>query len=202
MIYIIFLSSYLLGSINFAIILSKYKGIDIKNEGSGNPGSSNALRVLGKKYAAGVLIGDMLKGLICILLGIYFVKTVNPFIFGLCSVLGHCFPVYYKFKGGKGVATFLGSYLGYLIFVPSQEYAESSKLIIFLILLFSFVIIAKFLRISALASLFTVTLSGYFVVSDTNDLVVQILTVIIILIIIFQHRSNLQRLFEGNENKF
>ena len=110
--------------------------------------------------------------------------------------------MYYKFKGGKGVATFLGSYLGYLIFVPSQEYAESSKLIIFLILLFSFVIIAKFLRISALASLFTVTLSGYFVISDTNNLVVQILTVIIILIIIFQHRSNLQRLFEGNENKF
>ncbi|MDB4249512.1 glycerol-3-phosphate 1-O-acyltransferase PlsY [Acidimicrobiia bacterium] len=202
MIYIFLVVSYLLGSINFAIILSKYKGIDIKKEGSGNPGSSNALRVLGKKYAIGVLIGDMLKGVICILFGIYFIKTVNPFIFGISSVLGHCFPVYYKFKGGKGVATFLGSYLGYLIFLPSQQYTESIKLTIFLILLFSFIIIAKLFRISALASLFTVALAGYFVISDTNDLVVQILTVLIIIIIIFQHRSNLQRLFEGDENKF
>ena len=88
MVYIFLVISYLLGSVNFAMILSQYKGIDIKNEGSGNPGSSNALRVLGKKYAAGVLAGDMLKGFACIALGVYFVESVNPFIFGLGSVLG------------------------------------------------------------------------------------------------------------------
>ena len=202
MVYFFLITSYLLGSVNFAMILSQYKGIDIKNEGSGNPGSSNALRVLGKKYAAGVLAGDMLKGFACIALGIYFVGSVNPFIFGLGSVLGHCFPIYYRFKGGKGVATFLGSYLGYLILVPSEKYTENFKLVIFLILLVSFVTIAKLLRISALASLFTIVLSGYFVVSDTNDQVVQLATVLIIFIIIFQHRSNLRRLFQGNENKF
>lgn len=202
MIYLVLSISYLLGSVNFAIIISKYKGIDIKNEGSGNPGSSNALRVLGKKYAAGVLAGDMLKGIISIALGIFFVESVNPFMFGLASVLGHCFPIYHKFRGGKGVATFLGSYLGYLILVPSTKYTESFKFIIFLILLSSFVVIAKFFRISALASLFTIIISGYFVITDTNSTSVQIGTLLMILIIIFQHRSNIERLLKGNENKF
>jgi len=123
-------------------------------------------------------------------------------MFGLASVLGHCFPIYHKFRGGKGVATFLGSYLGYLILVPSTKYTESFKFIIFLILLSSFVVIAKFFRISALASLFTIIISGYFVITDTNNTSVQIGTVLMILIIIFQHRSNIERLLKGNENKF
>ena len=101
MFYLIFIVSYSLGSINFAIIIAKYKGIDIQNEGSGNPGSSNALRVLGKKYALGVLIGDMLKGALCVFLGLYFIDSINPIVFGLASVIGHCFPLYYRFKGGK-----------------------------------------------------------------------------------------------------
>lgn len=202
MVYIFLLISYLLGSINFAIIISKYKGIDIKKEGSGNPGSSNALRVLGKRYAVLVLIGDMLKGFTCVALGMYFFKSTNPFIFGLGSVFGHCFPVYYKFRGGKGVATFLGSYIGYLILVSSPKYTANFKIIIFLILLSSFVVIVKIFKISALASLCTVILSGYFVIFDTNDKVVQIMTVLMILIIIFQHRSNIRRLLQGNENKF
>ena len=202
MVYIFLLISYLLGSINFAIIISKYKGIDIKKEGSGNPGSSNALRVLGKRYAVLVLIGDMLKGFTCVALGMYFFESTNPFIFGLGSVFGHCFPVYYKFRGGKGVATFLGSYIGYLILVSSPKYTANFKIIIFLILLSSFVVIVKIFKISALASLCTVILSGYFVIFDTNDKVVQIMTVLMILIIIFQHRSNIRRLLQGNENKF
>ena len=202
MVYIFLLISYLLGSINFAIIISKYKGIDIKKEGSGNPGSSNALRVLGKRYAVLVLIGDMLKGFTCVALGMYFFESTNPFIFGLGSVFGHCFPVYYKFRGGKGVATFLGSYIGYLILVSSPKYTANFKIIIFLILLSSFVVIVKIFKISALASLCTVILSGYFVIFDINDKVVQIMTVLMILIIIFQHRSNIRRLLQGNENKF
>ena len=202
MVYIFLLISYLLGSINFAIIISKYKGIDIKKEGSGNPGSSNALRVLGKRYAVLVLIGDMLKGFTCVALGMYFFESTNPFIFGLGSVFGHCFPVYYKFTGGKGVATFLGSYIGYLILVPSLKYTANFIIIIFLILLSSFVVIVKIFKISALASLCTVILSGYFVIFDINDKVVQIMTVLMILIIIFQHRSNIRRLLQGNENKF
>ena len=202
MVYIFLLISYLLGSINFAIIISKYKGIDIKKEGSGNPGSSNALRVLGKRYAVLVLIGDMLKGFTCVALGMYFFKSTNPFIFGLGSVFGHCFPVYYKFTGGKGVATFLGSYIGYLILVPSLKYTANFKIIIFLILLSSFVVIVKIFKISALASLCTVILSGYFVIFDTNDKVVQIMTVLMILIIMKIWERNIERLLKGNENKF
>src|SRR6056300_1726454 len=143
MFYVILLLSYLLGSVNFAIIIAKHKGINITQEGSGNPGSSNALRVLGKKYALGVLIGDMLKGAVCVLLGLYFIDSVNPIVFGLASVIGHCFPLYYRFKGGKGVATFLGTYIGYLVFVPSESYSTNFKILIFVSLLATFVLIAK-----------------------------------------------------------
>ena len=202
MFYLVLLISYLLGSINFAILIAKYKGIDIKKEGSGNPGSSNALRVLGKKYAAGVLAGDMLKGVVCIYLGVYFIGSTNPFIFGLASVLGHCFPAYYKFKGGKGVATFLGAYLGYLFFVPSENYTVNLKVFIFLGLLSTFVIIAKLFRVSAIASLVTIIASSYFVISDNSDNLIMISTLLTVAIIIFQHRSNIKRLVEGNENKF
>ena len=202
MLYVILLLSYLLGSVKFAIIIAKHKGINITQEGSGNPGSSNALRVLGKKYALGVLIGDMLKGAVCVLLGLYFHESINPFLFGLVSVFGHCFPVFYHFKGGKGVATFLGSYLSYLIFVPSENYSGSFKFLIFLILLATFVLIAKFFKVSAVASLITIIISSFFIISDTNDQLVNLMTVLVVLIIIFQHRTNIKRLLEGKENKF
>ena len=202
MFYLIFIVSYLLGSINFAIIIAKYKGIDIQNEGSGNPGSSNALRVLGKKYALGVLIGDMLKGALCVFLGLHYIDSVNPIVFGLASVIGHCFPLYYRFKGGKGVATFLGTYLGYLVFVPSESYSTNFKILIFVSLLATFVLIAKVFRVSAIASLITVIISSYFIISEKSDLFVNMMTVLIVLIIIFQHRTNIRRLIEGRENKF
>ena len=86
--------------------------------------------------------------------------------------------------------------------IPIQPANYDAQLIIFLILLSSFVVIAKFFRISALASLFTVIISGYFVITDTNNTSAQIGTLLIILIIIFQHRSNIERLLKGNENKF
>ena len=106
--FLVVIVSYLLGSINFAYITARIKGIDISSEGSGNPGTSNVLRTLGKGSAAIVLLGDLLKGAIPI---IFFYQDQYFLVYGLAAVVGHIYPVFYKFKGGKGVATYLGVYV-------------------------------------------------------------------------------------------
>ena len=105
---------YLIGSINFAYLVAKYKKINIQEIGSGNPGSSNILRALGRNYAIVVLLGDLFKGVVPFLL---FGIQTESIIYGVMAVIGHCFPIFYKFKGGKGVATYLGTVVGYIIFL-------------------------------------------------------------------------------------
>ena len=113
--FLVVIVSYLLGSINFAYITARIKGIDISSEGSGNPGTSNVLRTLGKKSAAIVLFGDLLKGAIPI---IFFYQDQYFLVYGLAAVVGHIYPVFYKFKGGKGVATYLGVYVATVLMNP------------------------------------------------------------------------------------
>ena len=147
------LFSYLLGSVNFAYITARIKGIDISSSGSGNPGTSNVLRTLGKSSAAIVLLGDLLKGAIPI---IFFSNDKYFLLYGLAAVLGHIYPLFYKFKGGKGVATYLGVYIAAVLLNPNNS--ELFDLQIFQILniptiaLFYFVIF-KTTRVSAIASL-------------------------------------------------
>ena len=105
--------SYLIGSVNFAYIVASFKNMDISSSGSGNPGTSNVMRTLGKKYAAFVLLGDVFKGVIPILL-----FDQNLIIYGIAAVIGHIYPVFYKFRGGKGVATYLGVYIAFTIVNP------------------------------------------------------------------------------------
>ena len=113
--FLVVILSYLLGSINFAYITARIKGIDISSEGSGNPGTSNVLRTLGKRSAAIVLFGDLLKGVIPILL---YYQDQYFLIYGLAAVLGHIYPLFYRFKGGKGVATYLGVYIATVFINP------------------------------------------------------------------------------------
>ena len=103
------------GSIYFDFIKVRIKGIDISSEGSGNPGTSNVLRTLGKKSAAIVLFGDLLKGAIPI---IFLYQDQYFLVYGLAAVVGHIYPVFYKFKGGKGVATYLGVYVATVLMNP------------------------------------------------------------------------------------
>ena len=108
--------AYLIGSINFSILISKKKaGYDIRQKGSGNAGTTNMLRNLGKKYAAITLICDILKGLVAIVIAIIIGKIMKDSngallvqIAGIAVVIGHTFPIFFGFKGGKGVATSLG----------------------------------------------------------------------------------------------
>ena len=141
--------SYLIGSINFAYLVAKYKKLDISSSGSGNPGTSNVMRTIGKKYAAIVLIGDVLKGFLPI-----FLFDENLLLCGFAAVIGHIYPIFYKFKGGKGVATYVGVYIAFSTLNPySYSLFENSYFlylnipllavfyfVIFKIIIFSFIL--------------------------------------------------------------
>ena len=97
--------AYLIGSVDFGVIVPRLMGRDIYAEGSGNPGTSNVFRTVGKKAAAVVLLGDSLKGLVAAAVGASLVDPVVGFAAALAAVVGHCFPVWHRFRGGRGVAT-------------------------------------------------------------------------------------------------
>jgi len=200
--FLVIILSYILGSINFAYIMAKVKGIDISSSGSGNPGTSNALRTLGKGSAVIVLLGDLLKGALPI---IFFYEDQYFLIYGVAAVLGHIYPVFYKFKGGKGVATYLGVYIATVLQNPYNS--EFLNLDLFQLLnipgiaLFYFVLF-KTTRISAIASLSTVALTAGLLMFANNGLLnILVLTFVFILILV-KHSENIKRLIEGKENKF
>lgn len=102
-------SGYLLGSVDFAVLVARSQGVDIYAVGSGNPGTSNVLRNLGKRAAALVLVGDLLKGLVAAAIGVWVGDITTGYLAGLGAVIGHVFPVWHRFKGGRGVATSIGA---------------------------------------------------------------------------------------------
>ncbi|MGI9585554.1 MAG: glycerol-3-phosphate 1-O-acyltransferase PlsY [Acidimicrobiia bacterium] len=104
-------ASYLLGSVSFAIIVATSQGVDIRTAGSGNPGMSNVMRVLGKRQAGLVLFGDALKGAAAAALGVLAVDPAFGYVTLAAAVVGHSFPVWHRFKGGKSVATVIGGFM-------------------------------------------------------------------------------------------
>jgi glycerol-3-phosphate acyltransferase PlsY len=184
------LIAYLVGSINSAIILSKVLKLpDPRTQGSKNPGATNMLRIGGKKIAAFVLLIDVWKGLSPILLAYsYTSSSLELSIIALSAFLGHVYPVFYSFKGGKGVATFIGGLIGINPLVGLS-----------FILIWLFV--AKVLNISSLsalvATLFT-PLVFYFIEMDIEATGV---ITLICLWIFFTHRSNIKRLVSGEEGQ-
>jgi len=183
------ISSYLLGSISSAIIICKICNLpDPRTKGSGNPGATNVLRIGGKKVAAFVLIFDGLKGAIPVMLAHYF--GLNMFeltIILLSAFLGHVFPIYYGFKGGKGVATYLGGLIGLSFFVG---------------LTFSIIwlIVAKVMKVSSIAALTATVLSPiYFYFITTHDVRATMVIFLINLFIYFTHRENIRRIMNGEE---
>ena len=183
------IGSYLLGSISSAIIICKICNLpDPRTQGSGNPGATNVLRIGGKKVAAFVLIFDGLKGAIPVMLAHYF--GLNMFeltIILLSAFLGHVFPIYYGFKGGKGVATYLGGLIGLSFFVG---------------LTFSIIwlIVAKVMKVSSIAAVTATLLSPiYFYFITTHDVRATMVIFLINLFIYFTHRENIRRIMNGEE---
>ena len=183
------IGSYLLGSISSAIIVCKICNLpDPRTKGSGNPGATNVLRIGGKKLAAFVLIFDGLKGAIPVMLAHYFgLNLFELTIILLSAFLGHVFPIYYGFKGGKGVATYLGGLIGLNFFVG---------------LTFSIIwlIVAKVIKVSSIAALTATLLSPiYFYFITTHDVRATMVIFLINLFIYFTHRENIRRIMSGEE---
>lgn len=181
--------AYLLGSVSPAIILSKImKTPDPRTEGSGNAGATNVLRVSGKQQAAIVLMCDVLKGLIAVWIGHLF--QIGPFmlgIVGLAAVAGHIFPVFYGFKGGKGVATTIGCVLG-LSFISGILVAAVWGAIAFVT------------RYSSLASMIAVILAPVFLLIFSAGAYF-IPTALIAALVIWEHKENITRLQNKTETK-
>lgn len=203
---IVTLVAYLLGSISFSVIISKkMAGFDVREKGSGNAGTTNMLRSVGKKAAAITLICDILKGVISIAIAIIVGSIVKNLdkelllqIAGIAVVLGHTFPIFFGFKGGKGVATSLGVLL------------MSNWQIGLICLVFAIVLMALTRMVSlgscAAAVLFPVlTLfinQHYTVLTDgKNGRVYFVYSVILAIIVLYNHRSNIKRILNGTENK-
>lgn len=190
MIAIIFgLAAYLIGSISCAIILSKVFGLtDPRQVGSGNPGATNVLRSGNKTAAALTLVGDMLKGLIPVLIARYITDdNVILAITALGAFLGHLYPIYYRFKGGKGVATLFGIFLA---LNPT----------IFIIMATVWLSMAKVFKMSSLASL---SAGGSALLMSFFQPSVPILgaTFAITALLFWKHKANIDRLRSGTESK-
>jgi len=184
---LVILYSYLLGSIPFGLIYAKIAGLgDVRNIGSGNIGATNVLRTGNKQVAAYTLLSDIAKGSIVVLITNKFFNEYSLLSF-LIVYLGHIFPVWLKFKGGKGVATFIG---GILI----------TNYILGLVFLITWGVIAKIFKISSLSAIiaFIVTLVITFVFYDFN---LTLLMFFFTVFSVYTHRDNIKRIISGDESK-
>lgn len=181
---------YLCGSICSAIIVSQIFSLPNPcTEGSRNPGATNVLRLAGKKYAAMVLIGDMLKGLLPVLLAEFL--GAGPATLGftcLAAVIGHMYPVFFDFQGGKGVATALGALLG-LHFLMG------------VVVVATWLLVANFTRYSSLASIVSLILAPLLAVASVGNPDSFPPILLMAILIIYKHRDNITRLVEGTEPK-
>lgn len=191
------LAAYLLGSVSFAVLVSKLMGLqDPRSFGSGNPGATNVLRTGNKTAAILTLLGDSAKGLVAVLLAQSFAPgmglgTTTVAMCGLAAFLGHVFPVFLKFKGGKGVATALGVILGL------NPWLALATLATWLIVAFAF-------RYSSLAAIVAAVFAPLYYLLGSNvawrlDTGVGVALALVSLVLIYRHRANIERLISGKE---
>jgi glycerol-3-phosphate acyltransferase PlsY len=187
---VLLLCSYLLGSLSSAILLSKIMGFkDPRSEGSKNPGATNVLRIAGKKAAFLTLVGDCLKGFIPVLVAA--ALEVDPLIVALtafAAFAGHCFPVFFAFRGGKGVATAIAATVGF-------------NWLVGMILIAIWLLFARVFKISSLAGIISFCALPALIYWRVPDLGVTAVFAAISMILIWRHRDNIQRLLSGEEGQ-
>lgn len=187
-IFLVILFAYLIGSIPFGIIISKIMGLgNLRNIGSGNIGATNVLRTGNKLAAILTLIFDLLKGAIAVIITYYIVNDTTAQIAALSSFLGHCFPIWLKFKGGKGVATFIGISLA--LYWPAG-----------ILICLTWVLTAFLSRISSLSALISSLSSILWVWILGVPSAVLVMTVLTILIW-YRHIENIKRIIKNTEPK-
>ncbi|WHY01076.1 glycerol-3-phosphate 1-O-acyltransferase PlsY [Neobacillus sp. DY30] len=188
MLWLLLLSSYLIGSIPTALIVGKLVyGIDIRDHGSKNPGATNTLRVLGKGSAIIVVLVDIGKGALAAYLPIYFHLDVEPLYFGLLAVIGHCFPIFAGFRGGKAIATTAGT----------LAVASFPLLLVSYITFFFVIFLTKYVFLGSISV--GVSLMIYSYTSTGIDF--EIIFLFFTLFLIYLHRSNIRNLILGIEPK-
>jgi len=193
--YLLFLGAYLIGSISFAIVISKLMRIeDPRTYGSQNAGATNVMRSGNKKAAVFTLIGDCLKGVLVVELAKYLlgndIKVQG--IIAICGVLviiGHAYPIFFKFKGGKGVATTLGVMLGFNIFLA-------------ILLLFTWLVVFKIAKVSSLSALIATLLSPIYAYYLMGNSAYFGAVLLIAFFVLYKHKSNIIRLISGKEDSF
>jgi glycerol-3-phosphate acyltransferase PlsY len=182
--------AYLLGSLSTAVLVSKAFGLpDPREQGSGNPGATNVLRLGGKKAAILTLLGDALKGFVPVVVAN--LMGMNPLIVGLVGLaafLGHLYPVFFGFKGGKGVATALGVMSGFFWGLG-------------LAVLATWIGVAALTRYSSLAALVAAALAPLYVWFMLGHLALSLLTLLLAALLFWRHRANIQRLIHGEESR-
>ena len=190
--------AYLLGALPFSIIAGKVlKGIDIREHGSGNAGATNTFRVLGKKAGIPVLFLDVLKGFLAVSLAHYseFGPNSEMFInlslaFGVAAVLGHVFPIYVGFRGGKGVATLLGLMIGVF---PQAAFVS---IVVFILTLF----LSRYVSLSSIVAGLVFPIGVYFL-SNVLVSTMIIFSVFVPVLLLATHQRNIERIFRGEESK-
>lgn len=193
------LGGYLAGSLPFGYLAGKLKGIDIRQHGSGNIGATNAIRVLGKGIGIPVFILDMLKGWLPVVLAKWWLRdqpdlvSIGAIVTGFTSVLGHMFPFWLGFKGGKGVATMAGVLIGI------EPLAMFGALLAWLIVFFT----TRYVSLASLASAVGVpsTMALLMVYRKQWDWVMLSLGLVVMVLVFIRHRSNISRLLAGTESR-
>ncbi len=187
--YMLIVGGYLFGSISSAIVVCKLMGLpDPRTQGSNNPGATNVLRFAGKKAAAITLFGDVIKGVIPIVIARLLGADNNTLIYvGFAAFIGHLYPLFFGFRGGKGVATAFG------MFVALHWQVG-------LAIVGTWLIIAKVFRISSLSALIASALAPFYVWWLADEPRWILVTAVIAVILTWRHRSNIQNLIKGTED--
>lgn len=196
---LLILIAYLIGSIPTALLISqKFFGVDIRDYGSGNMGATNTFRVLGSKYGTVVMILDILKGMVAVglfnFLPYYLtneVQRTNLMVgLGLAAVMGHIFPIFAQFKGGKGVATLFGMILAV------QPVIAGSCVIVFLAVLF----LTRYVSLSSILAGIALPICVLWIWND-DVLIYRIFAVLVACLIILTHQKNIIKILNGNESR-
>lgn len=194
--------AYLIGSVNFSVILSKkMAGFDVREKGSGNAGTTNMLRSVGKKAAALTLICDVLKGVVAILIAMFIgwaFKVENQSLLvqiaGIAVVLGHTFPIFFGFKGGKGVATSLG-----ILIMSNWQIGLICLVFGVLLIVLTRMVSLGSCAAAVLFPVLTLFITDNYIVSQGSGYLIY--SIILAVIVLFNHRSNIKRIMTGTENR-
>ncbi|NOY53426.1 MAG: glycerol-3-phosphate 1-O-acyltransferase PlsY [Deltaproteobacteria bacterium] len=183
------LFSYLLGSICFGVLIAKRRGVNLREAGSGNVGSTNVLRVIGKKEGALTLAGDLLKGTVAVAAARFLVGMEQPgwmALSALAAILGHNFPLYYRFRGGKGVATTFGVLLAYMPFIG-------------LLLLLIWGVAFALTHVSSVGALSVAVMLPVLTFFLTKEMIQFRFALVVSVMMVIRHRENIRRLLRGEE---